>query len=111
MAYRWCTGWVLAAMASHAWANVANDQLMKLPDDQRSGIFAAMLRNGGEKCASASRVFYQGKSSQGDAFWAVSCKGGESWQIMVRNNAKGSTKYLSCKMIAALNAGECFKKF
>lgn len=102
---------IAAAPCAVAGPNKTNDQLLALPGSQRQALFALMLGSSGERCSSVTRTFFQGSSSNGAAFWSVSCAGGKDWQVMVNPDAGGSTKILECSMLRALNAGKCFTKY
>jgi hypothetical protein len=103
---------VLAILASApALANPAHDILSGMGESKRSQAFAKTIAASGERCASVDRTFYQGSAKNGDAFWNASCSGGKAFAIQVSNNSRGSTQILDCKMMKAVNAGMCFKKF
>ena len=99
------------AMVSAAFANPAHDKLMSMSEESRNAAFARLLSSSGERCPAVSRSMYQGSSKDGAVFWSLQCKPGESFQLMLENNARGSSKLLNCKVVKALNAGECFRKF
>jgi hypothetical protein len=65
----------------------------------------------GEKCDSVTRSFFQGSDRRGNAYWNAACRNGQAFAIQVNNDAVGSTRIMSCAMLKAMNAGECFKKF
>jgi hypothetical protein len=101
----------LAALALGALANPAHNQISGLDEGTRAAVFAKLLRSGGERCPSVTRTFYQGSSKGGDAHWNVQCSDGKAWSVMVYNNATGSTRYVACDLLKAMNAGQCFRKF
>lgn len=94
-----------------ALANPAHDRLQQMSSGERNTFFAKFLQGSGERCDAVTRNFFQGKTKAGDAMWNVGCRNGQSFVILVYNDAQGSTKILSCAMLKAMNAGECFKKF
>jgi hypothetical protein len=94
-----------------ASANPAHDQVSSMSEQQRQLVFAAFLAKSGEHCSSVTKTFYQGSDKQGNAFWNAACNKGDSFVIQVNNDATGSTRILSCKMLKAVNGGTCFTKF
>lgn len=101
----------MLAATSGAFANPAHKQLEAMQEPERRAFFVKFLSGSGERCGSVTRTFFQGSSSNGDAFWNVACAGGANWSVMIYNNATGSTRILDCKVLKALNAGTCFTKF
>ena len=93
------------------WANPAHDRLQQMPSGERNGFFTKFLKGSGESCDAGTRNFFQGAARSGDAIWNVACHNGTSYSIMIYNDAQGSTKVVSCAILKALNAGECFKNF
>ena len=57
-----------------------------------------------------TRTFFQGSSPDGAAFWSVSCAGAKDWQVMIKNDARGSTRYTDCAIGIVLGT-RCFKRF
>jgi flagellar basal body rod protein FlgG len=96
---------------SVAYANVAHDQLSSMSEKQRQSVLATFLVKSGEKCSAVAKTFYQGSDKRGNAFWNAACTGGASFVIQVNNDATGSTRILSCKLLEAVNGGTCFTKF
>ena len=101
-------GWLCAVPVA---ANPVNAQVAALTEEKRQLIFARMMQREGERCASVSRTFFQGSSSDGAAFWSISCAGGTDWQIMIKNTAQGDIKMLECSVLKAVGGGQCFTKF
>ncbi|MFZ2627533.1 MAG: hypothetical protein WAX67_01475 [Rugosibacter sp.] len=97
------------ALAAHA--NPAHDQLSSMSEQQRQSVLAMFLVKSGEQCSSVTKTFYQGSDKKGNAFWNAACTGGTSFVIQVNNDATGSTRILSCKVLKAVNGGTCFTKF
>lgn len=102
---------VTAGLTQVAWANPAHDRLQQIPSGERNGFFTKFLKGSGESCDAVTRNFFQGADKSGDAIWNVAYRNGKSYSIMIYNDAQGSTKVISCAVLKALNAGECFKKF
>lgn len=100
---------ILLAFAAHA--NPAHDQLSSMSEQQRRSVLASFLVKSGEQCSSVTKTFYQGNDKKGNAFWNAACTGGDAFVIQVNNDAKGSTRILDCKVMKAVKAGTCFKKF
>jgi len=100
------------AIPKVVFANKANDILQSQSEKTRQATLTTFLKTSGEACDTVTRSFFQGiDKSTGAAFWNVACKDTHSYAIMVNNDATGSTKVLSCAMLKAVNASECFKKF
>src|SRR2546427_6065742 len=83
---------LLFGFASVCFGNPAHEELMRRSEAQRQQFFAVFLRSGGETCHTVTRTFYQGLHRNGAAFWSVACAGGQSYQVMINNDAAGSTK-------------------
>lgn len=96
---------------SATYANPAHDQVEAMSESQRRTTFATLLTKSGEHCPRVSRSFYQGQDKQGNAFWNLACDGGDSYLVQVNNDAKGSTRVLSCEALKVVGGGTCFKKF
>lgn len=101
----------LLMLAASALANPAHNRIDAMQESERRAFFAKFLSSSGERCGSVTRTFFQGSSPSGDAFWNIACAGGETWALMIYNNATGSTKILDCKVLKAMNGGTCFTKF
>lgn len=97
------------ALAAHA--NPAHDQLSSMSEQQRRSVLATFLVKSGEQCSSVTKTFYQGSDKKGNAFWNAACARGDSFVIQVNNDATGTTRILSCKVLKAVNGGTCFTKF
>lgn len=107
----WVVIVLLSGYASAAWANPAHDRVQQMPSGARNAFFIKYLQGSGESCDEVTRNFFQGSGKSGDASWNVACRNGKAYLIMIYNDAQGSSKILSCAVLKALNAGECFKKF
>ncbi|MFO0701079.1 MAG: hypothetical protein U0236_17795 [Nitrospira sp.] len=93
-----------------ASANPAHGRLQLMTSGERNTLFAKFLQSSGERCDSVTRNFFQGSTKSGDAIWNVTCRDGQMFAVLIYNDAKGSSKILSCATLKAINAGECFKK-
>lgn len=102
---------VVFSVPTLALANKAHGMIEKMPDKDRNTTFTAFLKNSSEDCGSVTRNFFQGFDKSRNAFWNVSCSNKKSYVIMINNDSVGSTKIMSCALLTAVNAGECFKKF
>lgn len=104
-------GAIAIFLALGASANPAHDQISAMSEQQRRSVLAAFLVKSGERCSSVTKTFYQGSDKKGNAFWNAACANGDSFVIQVNNDATGSTRILSCKVLEAVNGGTCFTKF
>lgn len=102
---------IVGCLSGSANANEAHDRLAAMSEEQRRTMFAAFLVKSGERCPAVSRTFLQGLDRKGNAFWNAACSGGDAWVVQVNNDATGSTRILSCKVLKAVNGGTCFTKF
>lgn len=89
----------------------AHTQIFAMTEADRQAFMFNFLNSSGEKCSQVTKTFYQGSDGQGNAFWSVACARGDAVQIIISNNATGSARLLSCKVLKAINAGTCFTKF
>jgi hypothetical protein len=82
---------------------------MALSEKDRRNAFFVLLNSNGESCKEVVRTFYQGSDKpSGDAIWSVECRGGPSYAILVRADAKGSTEIMTCESVRTVRAGNCF---
>ena len=89
--------------------NEANRRLMALSEKDRRNALFVLLNSSGESCKEVVRTFYQGSDKpSGDAIWSVGCRGGPSYAILVRADAKGSTEIMTCESVRTVRAGTCF---
>ena len=100
-----CLG-LLCAFASHA---TIPEQIYSLSEADRRDIFQKLMASEDRRCAKISNTFYQGSDTTGAAFWSVQCSG-KAYQLMFKNDAKGSTTQLDCET-AKLLGSSCFKRF
>lgn len=109
------TRWVilaglLGAGAQGAWANPAQDRLAGMPEVERSEALAVFVESGGQPCRTVARTFFQGEDTKGNVFWNVTCAGGESYVVVIKNDVPGSTRVMNCRRLRAVVGAECFKK-
>jgi hypothetical protein len=78
-------------------ANEAHRLMSSISEPERNRKLTAFMQSSGEQCE-VTRSFYRGSTKEGHAFWALGCRGGRAWQVMIYNDAKGSTKILECAM-------------
>lgn len=97
--------------ASAAWANPAQDRLASMPEVERSEALAVFIESGGHSCRTVARTFFQGEDAKGNVFWNVTCAGGESYVVVIKNDVPGSTRVMNCRRLRAAAGAECFKKF
>lgn len=103
----------LAALAA-PWAfagTAAQAAIAQTSEAQRATLFRAWLRASGEKCNAVTRTFLQGSGRDGAAYWNVQCSSGQAWLVAIKGDLNASTSYMDCKMLKAINAGTCFRKF
>jgi hypothetical protein len=102
---------VTIVSASEAVTNPTNQRLMSLPEAKRNEVWTLMFRGSNERCGTVTKSFYQGSYEEtGSAFWNIRCSNGPDYQVMIENDAEGSTKILECAIVKLLH-GECFKTF
>jgi hypothetical protein len=89
--------------------NKAHLLLLELADADRNVMLAKFLRESGEQCDTVVRNFHQGTAANGDAFWNVACRDGNSYAISILGD--DTTKILPCSALKALGAGVCFRPF
>jgi hypothetical protein len=102
---------VVFSIPDLALANKAHGMIEKMSNSDRNTTFTAFLKNSGVDCGSVTRNFFQGFDKSRNAFWNVACSNKKSYIIMINNDSVGSTRIMSCDVLKAVNAGECFKKF
>ncbi|HVH79478.1 MAG TPA: hypothetical protein VM782_08825 [Stellaceae bacterium] len=90
--------------------NRFNDELMKLPPEQRAAKLAEHL---GLWCI-GTNPFFMGvtKSGQakGYAYWSLTCAGSGSYMIQITPDGKGAA--LDCRVLKQQGEGrECYKTF
>jgi len=102
--------WFLMAFVfgSLAFAGVP-DQIYALGESERRTIFARLLASESSHCTSVSRTFYQGRDAGGAAYWSVQCSG-IAYQVMISDNAGGSSRAVSCDVLKAVGS-RCFVPF
>ncbi len=105
------TTFVVFSVSNLAVANKAHNMIEKMSDKDRNNTFTTFLKNSGEDCGAVTRNFFQGFDKGRNAYWNVACSNKKSYLISINNDSVGSTKIMSCALLKAVNAGECFKKF
>ena len=91
-------------------ANPAHGRILQMTSGDRNTLFAKFLQGSGQRCDSVTRTFFQGSTKSDDAIWNVTCRDGQMFAVLIYNDAKGSSKIISCATLKAINAGDCFKK-
>jgi hypothetical protein len=99
------------SQAAHLTGNLAHDILVGLPEARRRRHLAQVVASADEPCATATRTFLQGLDQKKNAIWNVTCDNGRSYSVTVNNDSRGSTRVLSCAMLAAVADVRCFTKF
>ena len=108
---RFLVGLLVVMAPALAQANEAHDALVKMTDLQRNYAFAKFMEASGERCPQVTRNMFQGFDKKKNAFWSLTCDNGQSWSVMIYNDAKGSSRILECSVLKAVGGGQCFKKF
>lgn len=93
-----------------AWANPAQDRLIKMSEVERSEALAVFVESGGHTCRTVAGTFFQGEDAKGNVFWNVACAGGESYVVVIKNDMSGSTRVMNCRRLRAATGADCFKK-
>ena len=101
---------VLLVFCTPALANEAQKLLMQFPPNKQAYALAHMVETSDQRCPSASRAFYRGSDKKGNAFWGVQCANGSKYQVMIHNDAQGSTSVLDCAVYKAVTKDDCFTK-
>lgn len=102
---------VMVLWAGLTHANKAHSIIANQSESERRAFFTSFIKNSGESCDSVTKTFFQGLSSQREAFWNVRCRNSRAYLIKIDDDATGSTKILDCGVLKAVGGGECFKKF
>ena len=101
----------LTALATFgASANPAHDAVAKMSESARNTAFTEYMSRNSRPCK-VERTFFQGFTDQKDAVWSIACANKESFAIMLRNDAEGSSRYVECDRLKAGSKRECFKKY
>jgi hypothetical protein len=101
----------LVLLPGIALSNPTHQRLKGMSSAKRNEVWTILFRDGGEKCGTVTESFYQGSyKKDGSAFWNIRCSRGPDYQVMIENDAGGSTKILECAIVKLLH-GECFKTF
>lgn len=89
--------------------NPAHDLLLAKSEVDRGGALAEVVRSAKHHCRSASRTFFQGSASNGDAFWDVQCDRGEAFAVSISSDPAGSTRVLPCSVLTREVGVQCFE--
>lgn len=102
---------VLLTAALSTYANEAHQALSGMSEPRQKGALAALLSDAGERCPSATRVFYRGADKNKNAYWSVTCSTGQSFQIQIKPDVGGSTKIVDCAVLRTVAKIDCFRAF
>lgn len=102
---------IAVSVVGPAAANEAHARLMSLPEPDRATMLAAAVRSAGDACDRGTRSMYQGSTKSRVALWSVACRDGNAYSVSINPDRGGSTRFLSCTMLRALKAGECFRRY
>jgi hypothetical protein len=97
---------LLAPLAAEA--NPFHNRLVALSEAERHAVFNGVLAD--ERCV-VIRTFFQGFDKDRNAYWSVGCRSRGALQVMIRNDASGSTRVLECSTLRVVARVECFKTF
>ena len=92
-------------VAVNAQANLANDELTKLPRSQQASMLGKVV---GEGCT-GKKAFYMG-ALQDESFWSLKCTNGENYLISIEGDQMGSSKVMNCATYEAITGLRCFQK-
>ena len=92
--------------AQEGSANPPHGRIQQMTSGGRTTLFAKYLEGSGQRCDSVIRSFFQGSTKSDDAVWNVTCRDGQMFAVLIYNDAKGSSKILSCATLKAINAGD-----
>lgn len=97
---------------SAATGNRAHDLLVQKSGSEQASLLAVTVRASGSGCSAPQRPFFQGLDrTTKTATWNLDCGSGDSFSIGVAADASGSTKVVSCSVLAAVANVQCFKTF
>lgn len=105
--------WMVASTpgSSGAPATSRSRDLTTLTVAKREEQLRQIVESSGETCRSVSESFHQGTSPRGEQFWNIRCLGGEAFQVLIRNDARGSTSVMSCAVAGSITKTKCFEPF
>lgn len=101
---------ILLVGSSFAYANEVSQALEQMTEANRAATLALLLKQSGESCDKAVRVFKQGADKDNAVYWNVACANGMTYGIQVADDAAGNTRVMSCELLKMLGI-ECFKAF
>jgi len=87
--------------------NEAHDRLSLLAPVQQARFLGKIISEG---CI-GTRAFYAGMANDHSTFWSVVCANGDSYQIQINSDARGSTRVLECSVLKAIANVNCFERF
>jgi hypothetical protein len=80
-------------------------KLLAIDQAKQLSVWTRLLKQSDLPCDSATRSMFQGGSQGvGQDSWSVGCADGNEYSIGISYDAEGSTKILTCKELAAVNA-------
>jgi len=101
-----------SSATSSTSGNPAHAGLLALSMTERNATLAKLMQSSGERCRSVTRSMYQGQDADNNAYWSLACANRREYQVMIRADASGSTRYLDCAAVKALiGRSECWKAF
>ena len=98
-------------LTTSAVANPVHDQMAALSQEARHDVLQRMMAREGHQCGQVVASFFQGSSSDGSAFWSLSCRPGVDWQLMLGGAAGTNIKILKCETVGRLGSRPCFQRF
>ena len=80
-------------------ALAADDSLDAMTGPQQAQVLAKVVETSGDACTGRKAVF-KGVTPHDRAVWRIDCTNGNSYLVTIEDDAKGSTKVLSCAVKA-----------
>jgi hypothetical protein len=100
----------LVAAVSGASANQGDLMLLQMNESRRNTQLSRFMAASGESCNVVDSM-RQGAGPKGQAFWSMRCSNGRAYQLMIENDAEGSTRIVDCQVLARVKSTPCFTKF
>lgn len=75
----------------------------KQPKKGRERTLVALLEKSQQKCNWLNKSLFQGLDPEGNAYWNVTCDNQQTFNIMIENNSRGSTRVLGCDVLKLVN--------
>src|SRR5947209_555457 len=96
---------------SDTTGNRAHDLMMGMTTTARGAAFRKLFAgNTKYPCDDVTRTFYAGMEPRTkNAFWSVACRSGNTYQVTIENDAEGSTRVISCRLLKLVTNLDCFK--